>query len=354
MRHLTIQSKSLILRYLLIRRVIVFLAFCEYLNSLIQEAVADGKIIGEYTYNGKGQRIIKKTKSGDGDDGDDDDGEEDDLCKVFHYDQSSRLIEETACNGKFLVDYIYLNGNPLVMIRKQHHKEETFYYHNDHLDTPKVLTDKLKKIVWNVEFDPFGNELHKHGRHGQFIRKVKNNLRLPGQYFDKETGLHQNYFRDYDPETGTYPQSDPIGLLGGMNPYSYGNNPVNWIDPWGLQAASIPTPAGPLPIILPPNSQYNKLTPQQWEAMQKDINSFLRLFDPRPLVNYLNEKLIPTIQVPTGPKTAVDFSNTPESCKMQFEVCREGCNRRCESTSSKAWCHTKCWIAYLGCMLSNL
>jgi RHS repeat-associated protein len=57
---------------------------------------------------------------------------------------------------------------------------------------------------------------------------------LPGQYFDSESGLHYNYFRDYDPKTGRYIQPDPIGLAGGMNLFSYAeNNPVNLIDPTG-------------------------------------------------------------------------------------------------------------------------
>ncbi len=91
------------------------------------------------------------------------------------------------------------------------------------------MTDNTGTIVWRAHYTSFGEADIE-------VETIENNFRFPGQYYDTETGLHYNYFRYYVPNTGRYITPDPIGLYGGINLYAYaGNNPVNWIDPWGLR-----------------------------------------------------------------------------------------------------------------------
>ncbi len=90
------------------------------------------------------------------------------------------------------------------------------YVHADHLSTPRVVTNEAQQVVWRWENqEPFGRSLPEDNPSGLGVFEF--NLRFPGQYHDAETGLSYNYFRDYDPQTGRYVQSDPIGLAGGMN-----------------------------------------------------------------------------------------------------------------------------------------
>ncbi|KAF0813419.1 putative deoxyribonuclease RhsC [Andreprevotia sp. IGB-42] len=106
----------------------------------------------------------------------------------------------------------------------------------DQLGTPRQITDPANnQIVWRWDSEAFGNTQANQdpGNTGnQFVY----NLRFPGQYYDAESGRHYNYFRDYDPSTGRYVQSDPIGLAGGsFSTYGYVNgNPLSDGDPLGL------------------------------------------------------------------------------------------------------------------------
>jgi RHS repeat-associated protein len=109
-----------------------------------------------------------------------------------------------------------------------------YYVQDDHLGTPQALYDQNSQVIWRSDYAPFGqaNVDEDPDRDG---RRVSFPIRFPGQYLDGETGLHYNYFRDYDPSLGRYVQSDPIGLQGGLNTYGYvRQNPLIRTDPFGL------------------------------------------------------------------------------------------------------------------------
>jgi RHS repeat-associated protein len=111
---------------------------------------------------------------------------------------------------------------------------QIYFIHTDHLNTPRLITNNVGQAVWSWNNDdPFGANMP--NQNPSTLGDFTCNLRLPGQYFDRETNLHYNYFRDYDPGIGRYMQSDPIGLRGGINTYTYvRNDPLMGIDPKGL------------------------------------------------------------------------------------------------------------------------
>ena len=111
---------------------------------------------------------------------------------------------------------------------------KVYYVHTDHLGTPVAMTDEVGIKVWGAAYDPFGAATPNEDPDGNGT-PVTLNVRFPGQYYDQETNLHYNYFRYYDPATGRYLTSDPIGLGGGLNTYGYvGGNPITRADPLGL------------------------------------------------------------------------------------------------------------------------
>ncbi len=182
----------------------------------ITQVEKDGFVIANYGYDASNRRV-RKTAEG--------------TVTHYHYDLNSQLIAETLDDGILLRKYIYLNGEPLAL-KEYQNNPGTYYFINDHLGTPQQLIDVNGTIVWKAAYLPFGEAQ-------VLVESVVNNIRFPGQYFDVETGLHYNWHRFYDPETGRYITADPIGLAGGMNLYAYvGGNPVNRIDPWGLNAAN--------------------------------------------------------------------------------------------------------------------
>ncbi|MCU7875276.1 MAG: RHS repeat-associated core domain-containing protein [Candidatus Thiodiazotropha sp. (ex Lucinoma borealis)] len=114
---------------------------------------------------------------------------------------------------------VLLSGSPT--------EQGVVYLHTDHLGAVVKAMDGDQNLVWDAERKPFGER-------SVTTAQIEMTLGFPGQYFDEESGNYYNYFRTYDPSTGRYLESDPIGLEGGLNTYAYvGGNPINFVDPTG-------------------------------------------------------------------------------------------------------------------------
>ncbi|MFZ0747377.1 MAG: RHS repeat-associated core domain-containing protein, partial [Terracidiphilus sp.] len=171
--------------------------------------------LASYTYDGFGQRLIKTISGTNG--------------EMYQYGQDGMLLEETNASGAAQADYIYLNGRPVAVLNGS----TLYYLHDDMLGTPQVASDSSQNIQWQASYEPFGQ--------ASVSGTVTQNLRLPGQYFDVESGWNHNGFRDYAPTLGRYIEPDPLGRLGsGNNLYVYaGDNPIDFVDLLGLCSNNI-------------------------------------------------------------------------------------------------------------------
>jgi RHS repeat-associated protein len=129
------------------------------------------------------------------------------------------------------------------------------FIHGDHLGTPQLVTDESGRAVWSASYLPFGEATVDEDPDGDGVA-YELNLRFPGQYYDAESGLHYNYFRDYDAILGRYIEADPAGLNGGLNSYAYAlNTPTKLTDPLGLWVKRCSRGlGGPLEPAINPNS----------------------------------------------------------------------------------------------------
>ncbi|MBU3949238.1 MAG: RHS domain-containing protein [Proteobacteria bacterium] len=186
---------------------------------MVSVELPDGRTV-TYAYDPFGRRI-KKDVNGD----------------ITYYIYSNEgLIGEYDASGTLKKAYGWLPdmvwGTAPVFMEEN---GQYYYYHNDHLGTPRKMTDSAGAVVWSANYTAFGKATV------DVSSTVTNNLRFPGQYFDEETGLCYNLNRYYDPGTGRYTQADPIGFGGeDSNLYRYVlNNPVNLVDPDGLVGLKI-------------------------------------------------------------------------------------------------------------------
>ncbi len=196
----------------------------EYSPNGRLDTVMSGGMRTTYYYNGLGQRVAK---AGLGK-----------ASAYFAYDESGRMVGEYDALGNSIQETVFLEDQPVAVLRTDGLSTgnvDVFNVYADEMNTPRVITHaKNGRMVWRWDdSDPFG--MHQPNEELESGGRFTYNPRFPGQLFDKETGNHYNYYRDFDPQTGRYLQSDPIGLKGGTNTYGYAlANPISFTDPTGL------------------------------------------------------------------------------------------------------------------------
>ena len=174
-----------------------------------------------YTYNAMSQRVSKEGSIHSG------------FHTFYFYAWSNdRIIGEYEENVSYSTETVYLNDIPVAVLKGG----QSYRIFADQIDTPRVITTLTNKIIWRWDSRPFGEDRPNDDVDGD-RQRFNYDLRFPGQYYDFETGTHYNYHRDYDPKTGRYLQSDPIGIDGGVGTYTYvTNSPLLASDPNALDA----------------------------------------------------------------------------------------------------------------------
>ena len=165
--------------------------------------------------------------------------------------EGMRLIEERR--GSQVVSYVYDAGSHVPVARLDAKAEplhgasvaQVFHFHNNPVGLPEELSNSDGNLCWRASYRTWGATVAERWEvaslNGQLVSTaeevtdaITQNLRFQGQYLDRDTGLHYNTFRFYDPDIGRFIGPDPIGLMGGSNLHQYAPNPSRWIDPLGL------------------------------------------------------------------------------------------------------------------------
>ena len=147
----------------------------------------------------------------------------------------SHLLQEQNSDGRYT--YIYADQDsyePLAQIRDWTTEDgescqQIQYFHCDQIGIPREMTDKDGNLLWFGNYTGWGRLKEE----TKVTDSAYQPFRLQNQYADRETGLHYNFFRYYEPNVGRFVSQDPIGLMGGENLYWFAPNAQDWVDPLG-------------------------------------------------------------------------------------------------------------------------
>ena len=209
-----------------------------------QVRVINGAITDTYNYliNGQNLRVRKRGPSTVVPQG----------TRVFVYEESGLMIGEYDNLGRARSEHVWLDDRPIALINYTYAGTSTtpnsttiYSVETDHLGSPRLITDATQTPRWHWHSAPYGDTQPNENPSSKGV--LVYNFRFPGQYYDKETNLYYNWYRDFDATTGRYIESDPIGLDDGINTYTYvAGLPISDVDPSGLAACAVSFPSYPV------------------------------------------------------------------------------------------------------------
>jgi RHS repeat-associated protein len=185
-----------------------------------------------YVYNGFGEQVRKYLNT---------------TNTYTVYDEAGQWLGDygNAGNTAPSQQVIWMDDLPVGVLVGAGTNQKLHYIEPDALGTPRAVVDRTRGATgttiwsWALDGEAFGTTAPNQNPDGDATNFVFN-MRFPGQRYDSASGLNYNYFRDYEPATGRYPQSDPIGLAGGISTYGYvSGNPLTRTDPTGLADPSL-------------------------------------------------------------------------------------------------------------------
>jgi RHS repeat-associated protein len=240
----------------------------------MSSATTPGGVVS-YLYNGLEQRVLKSGPTGVVSTG----------AAYYVYDEAGHLLGEYDANGSPVHETVYIGMTPVAVVKQINPRTANVqtslgYVYADHTATPRVVVRSGDHaIVWRWDAaEAFGATPPDQNPNG--LGAYVFDQRMPGQVFDAETGSFDNGWRNYQPSTGTYWQSDPIGLAGGsISTFQYVNgNPLIGVDPNGL-ATIVGAPSWgasfgkPSPEYKAWYDKYGKTLNDMLRNMQDRINS---------------------------------------------------------------------------------
>ena len=204
-------------------------------SGRMTQVKSGGAATRQYEYNAKGEQV-RAYLDADSD--------------YFTYDEAGRLLGEYGSDGSPKQQLLWFGDLPVGVLQGAGSSQQLHYIEPDHLGTPRAIIDGSRNVAiweWKLTGEAFGATPPNQDPDGDG-NTFTFDLRFPGQRYDQATGLNYNYFRDYDPSTGRYAESDPIGLDGGVSTYGYvGASPLMWKDTYGLvrwEGSAMPASAG--------------------------------------------------------------------------------------------------------------